>query len=296
MQRNQWADRFTDIVVRRTDYDSVPGTDTVILILLVPMLISVVVTSLLLAYHANVFDNADTLYITAVMGMLTECCLAAFVLFSLTNRSRRHVVRDTVWMDSLIDYAESHGADTTGMRSIRDEVPHNYNISAFVSAGLWMVITAIVIVDGILMSRAGLTDLTIRFLIYAYLLVLVQFAVTLGSTAIFPYRHDDMQCRFTTEMSKACKSFGLSVKQMEPTVRKPRFIINVVLFVITLGLYAFILLLLANHRTNRHIMSQWKYESNLMITIIRFEGGIGVEGYGDNQPKNYLVKLLFNIL
>lgn len=296
MQRNQWADRFTDIVVRRTDYDSVPGTDTVILILLIPMLISVVVASLLMAYHANVFDNADTLYITAIMGMLTECCLAAFVLFSLANRSRRHVVRDTVWMDSLIGYAESHGADTSGMRSVRDEIPHNYNISAFVSAGLWMAITAIVIADGILISRTGLTDLTFRFLIYAYLLVLVQFAVTLGSTAMFPYRHDDMQCRFTAELSDACESFGLSVKRMEPTVRKPRAVINVVLFAITLGLYSFILLLVANRRTNRHIMSQWKYESNLMVSIIRFEDGIGVEGYGDNQPKNWLVRMLFNVL
>ena len=146
------------------------------------------------------------------------------------------------------------------------------------------------------MSRTGLSDFAYDTLVYAYLLVMVQFAVTLGSTIRFPYRHDDMQCRFTKELSDACSGFGLSVKPMEPSVRKPHSIVNAILFVITLGLYAFILLLLANRRTNRHITSQWRYESHLMVSIIRFEGGIGVEGYGDNQPKNWLVRLIFNVL
>lgn len=296
MERNQWADRFTDTVVRRTDYDSVPGTDTVVLILLIPAIFGLLVTAVILIYHAEVFDDPDTTYIATAMGLLAQCGLAAFVLFSLANRTRRHVLRDTIWMDSLIGYVESHDADASGMRRVRDEIPHYYNISAFVSAGLWIVTTVIVVAGGIAMSRAGLSDFAYDTLVYAYLLVMVQFAVTLGSTIRFPYRHDDMQCRFTEELSDACSGFGLSVKPMEPSVRKPHSIANAILFVITLGLYAFILLLLANHRTNRHITSQWRYESHLMVSIIRFEGGIGVEGYGDNQPKNWLVRLIFNVL
>ena len=124
MERNQWADRFTDTVVRRTDYDSVPGTDTVVLILLIPAIFGLLVTTVILIYHADIFDDPFTTYIATAMGLLAQCGLAAFVLFSLANRTRRHVLRDTVWMDSLIGYVESHGADASGMRRVRDEIPH----------------------------------------------------------------------------------------------------------------------------------------------------------------------------
>ena len=107
MERNQWADRFTDTVVRRTDYDSVPGTDTVVLILLIPAIFGLLVTTVILIYHADIFDDPFTTYIATAMGLLAQCGLAAFVLFSLANRTRRHVLRDTVWMDSLIGYVES---------------------------------------------------------------------------------------------------------------------------------------------------------------------------------------------
>ena len=45
----------------------------------------------------------------------------SFILFVLTRRSSSHLARDIVWMDSLIGYAESKGADTSALRSIRDD-------------------------------------------------------------------------------------------------------------------------------------------------------------------------------
>ena len=83
---------------------------------------------------------------------------------------------------------------------------------------------------------------------------------------------------------------------MEPSVRKARWAVHIVLFAVTLGVYSVVILLLANRRTNTHIRSQWGYESRVMISMIRHEGGIGIEGVGDNQPGNWLARLLFNAL
>ena len=79
-------------------------------------------------------------------------------------------------------------------------------------------------------------------------------------------------------------------------VRIGNRIIHIVLFVVTLGLYSIPLLLIANHGMNKHIRNQWKYETDLMMKIIRNEGGIGVEGFGSNQPSNAFLRFLKNAL
>lgn len=170
MGRNEWADRFVDCVIRRTEWDALPKTNGIVLILVLPTIINIILTTTLLAFHQDIFPGDHSLIIATVMGIMAECCLAGFVLFSLAKRTRNHLARDRVWMDSLIGYVESHGADTSGMRRVREEVPGRGWIAAAASAAAWVIILA------------------------------------LGSTARFPWAHDDLQCRFTAELSEACRS------------------------------------------------------------------------------------------
>ena len=116
MGRNEWADRFVDCVIRRTEWDALPKTNGIVLILVLPTIINIILTTTLLAFHQDIFPGDHSLIIATVMGIMVECYLAGFVLFSLAKRTRNHLARDRVWMDSLIGYVESHGADTSGMR------------------------------------------------------------------------------------------------------------------------------------------------------------------------------------
>ena len=296
MGRNEWADRFVESVIRRTQWDAPPKSKGILLMVVVRPIINIILTTTLLAFHQDIFPGDHSLIIATVMGIMVECCLAGFVLFSLAKRTRNHLARDRVWMDSLIGYVESHGADTSGMRRVREEVPGRGWIAAAASAAAWVIILAMTVGVGVAIAR-GADPLPLSdWIIYEYIVILVQFIVTLGSTARFPWAHDDLQCRFTAELSEACRNFGLEVKPMEPCVKRNRWWVNTILFVVTLGLYTVMLLLLANYRTNRHIASQWRYESHLMISIVRFEGGIGIEGYGNNQPENGLLRLITNLL
>lgn len=296
MARNEWADRFIDCVVKRTERDAMPKTNTIVLLMVIPAAFSIIIATTLLTFHADLFPTDVSAYISVVMGMMLECGIAGFVLFSLANRSRTHIARDTEWMDSLIGFVESHGADGSAMKAIRDEMPMRGWMATLVSAIAWIAIMVMTVGVGVAIAR-GTDPLTLtNWILYVYLVLMAQFVFTLGYTSRFPARHDDIQCRFTEALSKECSGFGMNVEPLEPSVRRTHWAINVVLFVITLGLYTFVLLLLSNYHTNKHMASQWRYESKLMITIIRFEGGIGVEGYGCNQPENRFIRIISNIM
>lgn len=223
----------------------------------------------------------------------------SFILFVLTRRSSSHLARDIVWMDSLIGYAESKGADTSALRSIRDDASKGrWTAKGWVGTAFWLTVTAYTVIQGfILFYGTGSDDgRGLMPFVYVYLLVMAQFVFTLGTTAGFPYRHDQLQCEFSREFSARAARFGLEVDAMEPSVSKARWIVHIVLFAATLGVYSVVILLLANRRTNTHIRSQWGYESRVMISMIRHEDGVGIEGIGDNQPGNWLARLLFNAL
>ena len=298
MERNRWVDDFVDCVIRRSETDSVPSTYLVVLVIIVPLILAQAFIASGVTALGDWFDGNEY-EVVYYVSLYAECCIVSFVLFVLTRRSSSHLARDIVWMDSLIGYAESKGADASTLRGIRDEASRGrWTAKGWVGTAFWLAVTAYTIIQGfILFYGTGSDDgRGLMPFVYVYLLVMAQFVFTLGTTAGFPYRHDQLQCEFSREFSARAARFGSEVDAMEPSVRKARWIIHIVLFAVTLGVYSVVILLLANRRTNTHIRSQWGYESRVMISMIRHEDGIGIEGVGDNQPGNWLARLLFNAL
>lgn len=298
MERNMWVDDFVDCVIRRSETDSVPSTYLVVLVIIVPLMLAQVFIASGLTALVDWFDGNEY-EVVYYMSLYAECCIVSFVLFVLTRRSSSHLARDIVWMDSLIGYAESKGADTSALRSIRDDASKGrWTAKGWVGTAFWLTVTAYTVIQGfILFYGTGSDDgRGLMPFVYVYLLVMAQFVFTLGTTAGFPYRHDQLQCEFSREFSARAAGFGLEVDAIEPSVSKARWIVHIVLFATTLGVYSVVILLLANRRTNTHIRSQWGYESRVMISMIRHEDGVGIEGIGDNQPGNWLARLLFNAL
>ena len=298
MERNRWVDDFVDCVIRHSETDSVPSTYLVVLVIIVPLILAQAFIASGVTALGDWFDGNEY-EVVYYVSLYAECCIVSFVLFVLTRRSSSHLARDIVWMDSLIGYAESKGADASTLRGIRDEASRGrWTAKGWVGTAFWLAVTAYTIIQGfILFYGTGPEDgRGLVPFVYVYLLVMAQFVFTLGTTAGFPYRHDRLQCEFSREFSERAAGFGLEIDAMEPSVRKARWIIHIVLFAVTLGVYSVVILLLANRRTNTHIRSQWGYESRVMISMIRHEDGIGIEGVGDNQPGNWLARLLFNAL
>lgn len=298
MERNRWVDDFVDCVIRRSETDSVPSTYLVVLVIIVPLILAQAFIASGVTALGDWFDGNEY-EVVYYVSLYAECCIVSFVLFVLTRRSSSHLARDIVWMDSLIGYTESKGADASTLRGIRDEASRGrWTAKGWVGTAFWLAVTAYTIIQGfILFYGTGPEDgRGLVPFVYVYLLVMAQFVFTLGTTAGFPYRHDRLQCEFSREFSERAAGFGLEIDAMEPSVRKARWIIHIVLFAVTLGVYSVVILLLANRRTNTHIRSQWGYESRVMISMIRHEDGVGIEGVGDNQPGNWLARLLFNAL
>lgn len=298
MERNGWVDDFVDCVIRRSETDSVPSTYLIVLVIIVPLILAQVFIASGVTALSDWFDGYEY-EVVYYVSLYAECCIVSFVLFVLTRRSSSHLARDIVWMDSLIGYAESKEADVSTLRGIRDSASMGrWTVKSWVETAFWLAVTAYAVIQGfILFYGTGPEDGRgfVPF-VYVYLLVMAQFVFTLGTTAGFPYRHDQLQCEFSREFSERAAGFGLEIDAMEPSVRKARWAVHIVLFAVTLGVYSVVILLLANRRTNTHIRSQWGYESRVMISMIRHEGGIGIEGVGDNQPGNWLARLLFNAL
>ena len=298
MERNRWVDDFVDCVIRRSETDSVPSTYLVVLVIIVPLILAQAFIASGVTALGDWFDGNEY-EVVYYVSLYAECCIVSFVLLVLTRRSSSHLARDIVWMDSLIGYAESKGADTSTMRDIRERASKGrWGAKTWAGTAFWLVVTAYTVVQGaILFYETGSEGgRGLMPFVYVYILVMAQFVFTLGTTAGFPYRHDQLQCEFSREFSERAAEFGLKVDALEPSVRKARWILHAVLFAATFGVYSVVILLLANHRTNTHIRAQWRYESRVMISMIRHEGGVGIEGVGDNQPENWFARLLFNAI
>ena len=298
MERNEWADRFVDNVVRRSDWDTITKTSVITLVLVFPIVFALLFSFYVFYENPDVFlDSENSILVALVVSLVGECFLASLILFSLTARTHRHLRRDMLWMDALIGYVDSKGGDSERLRSIRGEVNDRWwTVKTLFSMCIWLSIAVILGAIGIFMFyRVNVLDMDVLNVVYlSYALLLIQFIFTTGTTYRFPAKHDDAQHRFTKELQRCLP--GIDQPAMGHEVRIGSRIIHIILFVVTLGLYSIPLLLLANHGMNKHIRNQWNYETDLMMKIIRNEGGIGVEGFGSNQPSNAFLRFLKNAL
>lgn len=300
MERNVWADRFVDNVVRRSEQDVISKTVLITLLLILPVTLAFIFCGYVIGDNPDDFDDpGGSALVMVIVCMVCDMWMASSILFNLTRKAHRHLVRDIAWMEALEGYVESKGADASGLRRIGGQLSERgWKVRTAVSAVMFGAVTLFLAAIGVFMFlREGAFDVDVtRTVLLAYVMVLAQFVFTVSTTSGFPAKHDRVQCEFTEELEKRLGEIGVDQPAMGKSVRRLPTFVHAILFVVTLGLYSFPLLLMANHSLNVHIRSQWKYETDLMMKIIRNEGGIGVEGMGNNQPSNAFLRLLKNAL
>ena len=300
MERNVWADRFVDNVVRRSERDVISKTVLITLILILPVTFAFVICGYVILDNPDDFDDPEgSVLVMVIVCVVCDLWLASSVLFNLTRKAHRHLLRDIAWMESLEGYVESKGSDASELRRIGGQLSgRGWKVRTAVSAVMFGAVTLFLAAIGVFMFlREGAFNPNVtRAVLLAYAMVLVQFVFTVGATAGFPAKHDRVQCEFTEELERRLRGIGVDQPAMGNEVRRIPMFVHAILFVVTLGLYSFPLLLMANHHMNVHIRSQWRYETELMMKIVRNEGGIGVEGIGDNQPSNAFLRLIRNAM
>ena len=287
MERNKFADTFADCVVRRTEYDTVMKPGVVMATILIPAVLALAMATVIMDANIGTAFTEDSVRAGIVTALVTECCIIGFMLYVLAGRTASHQRRDGIWTDSLVRYAESKGADVGELedlaRRIRSRGRGPLRSVCFL---LWafsaILLLALVFYFGFL---TGDIDNRIYLLAgIAYVLLILQFMLGTGATYGFPYSHEKAQIRFTEELSVVLKGRGISVDPMRPLVGKPHWVVCILLFILTLGLFSVPLFLLACRSMNLHIRNQQRYEDYLLEAIIKAEGGSGVKPVEGSCP------------
>lgn len=279
MDRNESADAFADCVVRRTEYDTVMKPGLVVMTMVVPALIALAMVTVIMDANVGTVFTEDGVRAGIVTALVTECCVVGFMLYVLSGRTSSHQRRDDIWARSLIGYAGSKGADTGELERLADRM-HAKGRSPLrvISLVLWgfslVLLLAMVFYFGLL---TGSIDRRIYVLAgAAYVLLILEFLLSTGATYGFPYAHEKAQIAFTEKLSSVLEGRGVRIEPMRPLVGKPHWVIAILLFIVTLGLFTAVLFLFACRNMNIHIRNQHEYEDELLRIIIDAEGGSGV--------------------
>lgn len=310
MERNTAADDFVNCVVRRSDKDMFLKPSLMIASLIIPLVMGIVISAGILVMngengyvHFQQEDMEKCALAMIISALILESAVMSFMVFCVTRRNNNHLKRDITWMNSLSDFVDYHGGDSSEMRSIVQRSKHRSEKTVTIlSMLIWLIILAILIIFGVFAHRVTseeeTVEITVIFLIAMapiLLLLLIQFLITVGAVYRFPAKHDSIQTRFSEEFRKQCGQFGLQVDAMEHQVKRRMAWIHIVLTILTLGLYSMVYLIIACRQMNRHMSVQWRYEEDLMSRIIEFEGGNSIESTCEGQP-NALVRAIGRLM
>ena len=287
MERNESTDAFADCVVRRTDHDTVMKPGVVVATMVVPAVLALLMVTVVMDANVGTVFTEDGVRAGIVTALVTECCVIGFMLYVLAGRTASHQKRDVVWTDSLVGYARSKGADVGELEKLAGKVrSRGRGPLRAVCFVLWafsaVLLLAMAFYFGFLTG-----DIDDRIFLLAgveYILLVLQFLIGTGATYGFPYAHEKAQIRFTEELSARLKDRGVSVDSMKPLVGKPHWVISILLFILTMGLFSVVLFLFACRNMNLHIRNQQEYEDSLLETIIKAEGGNGVRPVEGSGP------------
>lgn len=279
MQRNEYADDFADCVIRRTEYDTVMKPGMLMLTMVLPALMALATVTLVIDRNLGINFTEEGVRAGILVALVIECCIIGFLLYTLSSRTHRHQVRDDVWAEALTGYARSKGAHVSEMEKLASKIHRRGRFPLrTLSIVLWGFSVLFLLGLGVYL---GLLAEPMDERIYSlgaisYILLILQFLLSTGATYGFPYSHEKRQIAFTAEFSARMGDVGVDMPVMRSAVGKPHWIICMILFVITFGLFSVVMFLLACRNLNLHIHNQWRYEQEVLQRIMDEEGGKSV--------------------
>lgn len=277
--RDEYADRFANCVVSRSEKDLIMRLPlTLITVLLMPFISGCIVYYMCEYYISMNYLHDSSLEIAMFVFLTVFCSLISFTMCSMISRSKNHLNRDMEWMDSLIGYASNKGCNTEIMKMKRDSISNfGLALSQILSYLFWGFTLVLLVLSLYLFTTDSLSEFAWLGLIIIYAVVLVQFVTTLGPAIRFPGNNDRIQSEFTLALRDQLALKGIRIEPMLRSVPNSHRLIWLLLTVITLGLFHVILVFYSIVALNRHMYSQWMYEEKLLKSIMDAEGASGIE-------------------
>lgn len=283
--RDEYADRFANCVVNRSEKDLIMRLPlTLITILVMPFVSGCIVYYLCEYYISKSYLHDSSLEIALFVFLTVFCSLISFTMCSMVSRSKNHSDRDMEWMDSLIGYASVKGCNTDLLKQKRNDANgYGLLLSQTLSYLFWGFTLVLLILSLFLFTSESLSGFAWLGLILIYAVVLIQFIFTLGPAIRFPGNNDSIQSEFTFALRDQLALKGIHIDPMLRSVPNSHRIIWFILTVVTLGLFHVILVFYSIMALNRHMYSQWMYEEKLLKSIMDAEGATGIECYKESR-------------
>lgn len=290
---NEAADKFLTCVLRRTEKDRIMRLGSVALVvLLVPAAVFAFLLAVMVLLQVEIeIDPNDFAGIILLIGILE-----VFVVFRMVNSYYQHQLRDIGWTESLTEYAESYGHDSSKLRKISEEMVNNRaKIFNTVFGAFFLLVLVVNSFQAFFVSINTMTTADAT-LVAEFTSLMSTILLCVGGAYVFvcARKHDHLQYEYSTVWSELMK-FDLRVEPMETGIKNRKLWPHIILMVVTLALYGYIFAIWSIHTMNVHISKQHTYEIDLLTKVMEKEGATGIE----YVPKEYgkgLIGLVQRIL
>lgn len=268
--------RFISCVSSRYDHDTIISGTSMAALLLVPVACAFILIVIPLNYETTNYDSRMNGIYTS---MIIESIMITFIMMSMYNRLSDHSKRDHEWRSGLIGYASGLGCDVGRLSRMDAEATHlergraKYPALAVMAVSLLIIPAALTNLEN---SYTNVMEIRGQYIYASIALAFVMFFLVFITILRYPYQHEHRQVRFTEELARVLDGAGIYIEPMPEVIRHRPVWIHVLLFVVTVGLYSFVMLFIVYRATNNHFYNQWNYEERLMVTLVRAEGGTGI--------------------
>lgn len=295
-------DRFLTCVIRRSEHDSIIRVGALLLIMVVIPVLAVLLTlDILWIYNRFIADPTEVIELPEFLlehmddfvgAHLMEYTIGTFVLFMVFRSYLSHCNRDHEWMESLIQYVDSYGRDTSVMERIRTEADVTRTKRVTIGFLIWFIIVLVIcMLQALFIS---LRDMDPDLAVTVINILIIEMIVQLSFTSIYIYihifRHTRMQSEFTESFKEQMSDMFPKLETMPKYTQPAKLWQFIVLMIVTLGFYSVISAMWSIHLMNNHIREEWVYEEKLLRMIAAHEGAVGVEKVFSDRPKTFIEK------
>ncbi len=268
---------FREIVSMRFKKDTIMNGFATAVVLVLPLIVLAIV-ELLITGKVGKFEDLEpfnTLITQVIMNL--EMFVIMAILYQMYRRLRTHAQRDKLWRQSLIQFANRMGADSTGLeeldRKIRNR-EHFLLTPIIVLLMVAMFVYCVILFLHYIPFWAGsvMSDTFIEQTMYVgFGLCLAQLILIFLKVLTYAYRHERRQCEFTLELSKRLAEVGVTVPPMIRIVSHHNILFHIILLIFTGGIYTIWLGFQLFKGMNTHLTNQWVYE-NEMLKVVESDG------------------------
>ena len=237
-----------------------------VLVALLPIVTGIVLYALVQSssYFADIKGNPTVV----AVPIMAEGFIISVVIYRMYARLRDHSKRDSAWRKSLINYAGMYTHDLKELKDIDREGDEIGSFPGIHPARILMVVLYLCMVLLFFWLLPSHSEKASAFAaVSGIVLAVLMFVTVFAKVLSFPYRHEHNQITFVSCFRKVMAPYGVNVEVMEPVVEHRELWKHLVLAVVTLGLYAVVLMYSALKSMNEHMKSQWIYEDRLYVIL-----------------------------